>query len=112
MGRQFGKIWVVTATGFVVTYGGMACLRVLGLDLYDPADGRVFTLLVDAVFWVFGGLLAGLVNAALTVSWIEPATPQRYRSPAFALGLTAGMLAIYAVDLMGWLGGLAAVGGL
>ena len=112
MGRQFLRIWVVTAGGFVVTDGGMACLRVLGLDLYDPADGRAFTLLADAVFWVFGGLLAGLVNAALTVSWIEPATSsQRYRSSTFAIGLAAGILAIYAVDLMGWLAGLAAVVG-
>lgn len=111
MGRQFGRIWAATAGGFILTYGGMFCIRVLGLGLFDPADGRAFTLLVDAVFWVFGGLLAGLVNAALSVSWVEPVVPRRDRSSSFAVGLTAGLLGIYAADLMGWLAGLAAVVG-
>ncbi len=111
MGRQLGRIWAVTAAGFIFTYGGMSCLRVLGLGLFDPQDGRAFTLLVDAVYWVAGGLLAGLVNAALTVSWVETGIPHRYRSSSFAVGLTAGLLGIYATDLLGWLSGLAAVVG-
>jgi hypothetical protein len=56
-------------------------------------------------------LFAGLVNAALTVSWVEPAIHPRFRSSSFAVGLTAGLLGIYATDLMGWLAGLAAVVG-
>lgn len=111
MGRHFGRIWALTAAGFVATYGGMSCLRVLGLDLFDPQDGRAFTLLLDGVFWVFGGLMTGLVNAALTVSWIEPSIPRRYRSSSLAVGLAAGLLGIYAADLLGWLEGLSAVVG-
>jgi hypothetical protein len=111
MGRQFGRLWAATAGGFILTYGGMSCLRVLGLGLFDPDDGGAFTLLVDAVFWAFGGLLAGLVNAALTVSWVEAAVSRRYRSSSLAVGLTSGLLGTYAVDLMGWLAGIAAVVG-
>ncbi len=107
--RAFGKAWAVTAAGFALTNGGMALFRALALHLYDPRDGLWVALLSDAIFWVFGAIVVGLVNAALFISWFDPVPVAYPRSSTFAMGLATGLVGIYTVDLLGWVLGLAAV---
>ncbi len=109
MGRKFLKTWAVTAAGFALTNGGMALLRLRGLHLYDPREGLWVTILSDAPFWIFGALVAGLVNAALSMSWIDAGPTEPLRSASFPMGLMSGLIGVYTVDLLGWVLGLTGV---
>jgi hypothetical protein len=106
--RAFAKTWGVTAAGFALTGGGMAFFRVLALRLYDPRHGPWVALLSDALFWIFAAIVAGLVNAALSVSWHDPAPAAHPSTSPFATGLVIGLVGIYTIDLLGWVLGLAA----
>jgi hypothetical protein len=106
--RAFAKTWAMTAAGFALTSGGMALFRVLVLRLYAPRDGLWVALLSDALFWIFGAVVAGLVNAALSVSWLDPVPAVQSSASTFAVGLMMGLVGIYTVDLLGWVLGLTA----
>jgi hypothetical protein len=106
--RAFAKTWAMTAAGFALTTGGMALFRVLALRLYDPRGGLWAALLPDALFWIFGSVVAGLVNAALSVSRLDPVPAVQPSASALAMGLLMGLVGIYTVDLLGWVLGLAA----
>jgi hypothetical protein len=100
MGRELIKIGSLTATGFVLAYGGMVCLRILGLGLYDPERGLWLSLAVGLGGSLLFGLIAGVVSAPLAVPWLENPAARRRRSGASAVGLMAGGVAVWAIDLL------------
>ncbi len=111
MSRAILKIWALTASGFLLTYGGMVVLRVLVLDIRDP-EGSVWTALATGLGLAAAfGIIAGLASAPLSAPWLGQADGKAPRSSALGLGLAAGVLGIFAVDLAGVVYGLAAVVG-
>ncbi|MDP3940506.1 MAG: hypothetical protein Q8R92_20515 [Deltaproteobacteria bacterium] len=111
MSRAILKIWALTTGGFLLTYGGMVVLRVLVLDLRDPAEPAWAALAVGLGVAAAFGIIAGMASAPLSAPWLGQVDRKAPRSGALGLGLAAGMLGIFAVDLAGAVYGLAAVVG-
>ncbi len=110
MSREILRIWIATAVGFVVAFGGIVSFRILAFGLYVPADGLWTSLAIALLAALIFGLLAGLVSAPLVVPWLPRGKPTRLpQSGALGLGLAAGVVGIIAVDLEGMLHGMIAV---
>lgn len=111
MSGKILKLWFATAGGFLLTYGGMVVLRVLVLDLHDPSESRWAALGVGLGLAAAFGIIAGMASAPLSAPWLGQPDGKAPRSGAFALGLAAGLLGVFAVDLAGMVYGLATVVG-
>lgn len=112
MSRKILKIWLATAAGFVVAFGGTVSFRILVFGLYDPANGLRASLAMALLAALLFGLLAGLVSAPLAAPWLpREKTTRLPRSGALGLGLAAGIVGIIAVDLKGMFHGMIAVAG-
>jgi len=111
MSGKIIKLWSATAGGFLLTYGGMVVIRVLVLGLHDPAEPRLTALATGLAAAAAFGFIAGMASAPLSAPWLGQDGGKAPRSGALALGLAAGVLGIFAVDLAGAVYGLAAVVG-
>jgi len=112
LSRKILKIWLSTAAGFVLAFGGTVAIRILAFGLYDPADGLWPSLAMALLAALLFGLTAGLVNAPLMAPWLPRGKTSRLpRSGAMGLGIAAGIVGIIAVDLGGMLHGMIAVAG-
>lgn len=109
MSRTILKLWFATAAGFLLTYGGMVVVRVLVLGLQDPAQPWWTALASGLGLAALFGVITGMASAPLSAPWLGQDDEEAPRSGALALGLAAGVLGVFAVDLTGVVYGLAAV---
>jgi hypothetical protein len=98
--RELIQIGGRTASGFVIAYGGMAVLRILGFGLHDPGSAMGVALALALGRALLFGLIAGLVSAPLAAPWLEDTAAGRPRSSALAVGLAGGAVAVGAIDLL------------
>jgi hypothetical protein len=111
MSRAILRIWVLTAGGFLLSFGGMTVVRVAVLGLQAPGESRWEALAAGVALAAGFGFLIGMASAPLSAPWLGQARKEERRSGPFALGLVTGLLGVFAVDLVGAVYGLAVIVG-